>query len=421
MTRVVSLTRNAVERDTRVLKVASSIARLGHESLVIEGVPSELDPAGLDFELRPLFPHLAGGEDAGPPDPSPGERPAGVSEGNRARIRAALPAVGRGLIEAAYVLASAVRENRRLIRSLPPADAYYLHSALHYPAARTRARRSGAKLIFDAHDANWALDTERDAGAMHPLTLRLLKRADRICALGCDGFITVGASLADLFEEHVGRRPLVVRNCHDFRLDRTSPTDVRRAAGLGDDVFLLVMTGAPKPGDTVAETFAALESLPGDVHLALVGPGQGERRRAVADRGLAGRVHLLDPVPPTEVASFIRTADAAPILYQALSPAYLVSLPNRFFHAVAAGLPVLYPDLPDVKELCERYELGIEIDPTSPESIAGAVRRLYDDEQLRGRCAARVRAAQAELSWEREEATLAALLGEPATVREPSG
>ena len=313
--------------------------------------------------------------------------------------------------ETLYVMFTLVRDSRALHAALPEADVYYIHSPDQFPAVWLKARRSQARIVYDAHDANWALDPDVDASAPNRWTLRLMERVDRICSRRVDGFLTVGAALASLLERHFGRRATVVRNCHDFRLDESAPSDVRAASGLGADDFLMVMTGAPKPGDTVEEALTALEGLP-DAHLALVGKGTQQHAPLVAARGLESRVHLLDAVPPTQVASFIRTADASPILYQALSPAYLVSLPNRFFHAVAAGLPILYPPLPEIKGLCEEHEMGIEIDPVRPDSIAAGARTLAEDPGLRSRYGGNVERAQSVLSWEHEECVLAGLLDE---------
>ena len=306
-------------------------------------------------------------------------------------------------------LRSILEINRALLRSLPSARVYYLHSFLNFPAVYLKARRERARLIYDAHDANWVPDPELTK-VVTPSTLRMHERIDRICAHRVNAFLTIGDGLAGLLEEHLRRRPIVIRNGHDFRLDEAASGDVRSAAGVPDDAFLLVMTGSEKPGEAIEATLSALESLPEHVHFALVGRDHDHRRELVAERGLGERVHLLPAVPPTHVASFIRTADASPILYEAYSDAYVHSLPNRFFHAVAAGLPILYPPLHEMRSLCERHDLGVAIDPGDSASVERAVRRLLDEPGFAERLAANVKQTQPELSWEHEEGRLARVL-----------
>lgn len=446
-TEIVSITLNAVAHDTRAFKVAASFARFGYESVVLEGAPSELDRDRLPFRLTTLPPEarVLGSPDGAdePGDPTtqvdaaptvPAASPAAGASGQKspsgvigrlvwlggkllpkALRRRLAPLVPRGIglyyekVEPLHQLRSVLEVNRALLRSLPPARVYYLHSFLNFPAVWLKARREGARLMYDAHDANWVPDPELTK-VVRPSTLRLHERLDRICAGRVNAFLTIGDGLAGLLEDHLRRRPIVIRNGHDFRLDEVAAGDVRSAAGVPYDAFLLVMTGSEKPGEAIEATLSALERLPERVHFALVGRDHDHRRELVAERGLGERVHLLPAVPPTHVASFIRTADASPILYEAYSDAYVHSLPNRFFHAVAAGLPILYPPLHEMKSLCERHDLGIEIDPGDADPIESAIRRLLDEPGLAQRLAANVKGTQSELSWEHEEGRLARVL-----------
>ena len=51
MTRIVSVTPTAVERDSRTFKHAASLAQLGYESVALEGLPSQMRSAELPFAL----------------------------------------------------------------------------------------------------------------------------------------------------------------------------------------------------------------------------------------------------------------------------------------------------------------------------------------------------------------------------------
>ncbi len=126
-------------------------------------------------------------------------------------------------------------------------------------------------------------------------------------------------------------------------------------------------------------------------------------------------------MPPTEVADFISTADASPILYRAFTPNFHNALPNRFFHAIAAGLPLIYPPLAEITALAERYRLGVAADPTDPASVAGAVRALRDDTSVAEGYRENVRRAREELSWEREEALIGKLVAGTLAEREADG
>jgi glycosyltransferase involved in cell wall biosynthesis len=120
-------------------------------------------------------------------------------------------------------------------------------------------------------------------------------------------------------------------------------------------------------------------------------------------------VHFVAPVPARELPAFVASADAAAVLYVPTSDNIANALPNGFFVAVAAALPLLYPELPEIRRLADRYELGVPIEPRDPSSIADGIRRLLD-RQVRARYRANAEAATAELSWEHEERKLAEIL-----------
>jgi glycosyltransferase involved in cell wall biosynthesis len=204
----------------------------------------------------------------------------------------------------------------------------------------------------------------------------------------------------------------VIRNSHDTRIDTRPERGLRETLGLGDDAFLIVTVGNDKPGAATAQAIRALRELPDRVHMAFVGSGYEPHAEEIRALGLGDRVHLLPPVAPTEVVPFMASADAAAVLYHALTTDYLYSLPNRFFSAVAAGLPLLYPQqLPELSGLVERYEMGVGIDPRDPASVAEGIAGLIGDggavaERLR----ANVARASEELSWKADEGRLAAVV-----------
>jgi glycosyltransferase involved in cell wall biosynthesis len=107
---------------------------------------------------------------------------------------------------------------------------------------------------------------------------------------------------------------------------------------------------------------------------------------------------------------FIRAANAALILYYPMSENYKNCLPNGFFQSLAAGLPLLYPELPEIKKISESYELGLAINPRSTDSIRKAVDTLMENNELYLKFKENLRRAGKELSWENEEEKLEKLI-----------
>jgi glycosyltransferase involved in cell wall biosynthesis len=422
MTRIVTITPLAAENDSRTLKHATSLARLGYDSVVVEALASK-HRSNLPFQLitiesgsLPSFSSI--------PAVAPSEYPWWRSVGSQV-LSAAPPSMARVIREPADRLTDSVhflQDYHRgfmrpywieTARALPEASLYYLHGYFQAPAAFLAARRHGAPLVYDARDFYPVIFDDNTPHA------RLVKRPllwwDRVSARRAAAFTTVSDGVADLYESAYGRRPIVIRNCHDRRLDEPAASTVRRDAGVREEDFLVVAVGHAKPGDAFDEMVVAVEHCP-EVHVAFVGNQDG-RAEAVRSRPAADRLHFLPPVSPRQLSDYIKSADVAAILYTDYDVDYANALPNRFFFPVAAGLPVLYPPLSEIKRLAESLGLGVPIDPMKPDSVAAAMRELATDPERVTALRQQVESARLELSWEGEEAVLGEMIDRVLTRR----
>lgn len=410
MSVVVSITPSAINRDSRTFKQAASFSRLGHRSVVVEGEPSPAGAGAGHFEL------IAAPGARGVPAPAgPGPAPAGlVSAPQHDSPR--LNLAGRARVAVVNSLEplrrsrQTLRINREITPALPAADLYVAHGWNRLPAAWSAARRHGAAVLYDAHDSYFERYPDGESGYASSLTERVLAAYEGATARRCAGFVTATEGVADLLEHRIGRRPTVVFNYPDTRLDRDPEGDVRTAVGADADAILLVSVGNAKPGTDVEAGLDAIARLPDRFQLVLIGAGTEGYRGPVADRGLGSRVHLLSPLPPDRINRFIASADAGLILYWGITRDFDHALPNRLFHAVAAGLPVLFPELPAIGALARRHGLGLPVDSRDPVSIATAARRLAGDPATLQRLRASVAAAGRELAWERQKPRLSAAI-----------
>jgi glycosyltransferase involved in cell wall biosynthesis len=151
----------------------------------------------------------------------------------------------------------------------------------------------------------------------------------------------------------------------------------------------------------------ALKHLPPDVSLALIGDGKLRNQlvELAKNLGVSDRLLTVFPVNPFNISSTLSQTDAAVVL---TSPDYQIALPNKFFEAVAAGVPIVGTALPEVRALIERYDLGTICNPADPASIAEALMRVLAPEN-HARFKANSLKARDELTWESEEQKLVAL------------
>jgi glycosyltransferase involved in cell wall biosynthesis len=423
MKRVVSISPTKVGADSRTFKQAASISRFGYASVVVEGERSGLERSALPFELYSLAEAAPAGNSSG--ENVAASRSVGVGDapgggGARERLKRLSERLGlRRLVGFRHTARGFLRGFSRYLyrncllplRHTPRASLYVLHSPLQFPAVYFLSRRYKAPFIYDAHDFYGRIEESEEHLPLEEHWLKAIHaKVESLCVRKAAAVVTVSEGVAELHEEAFGCRPAVIRNCQDPRLDRCPPQTLRRLLGLPADAFLLVTVGQAKRGQALSEAFDAMRMLPERVHLALVGARYDQHLEEIRGKGLEGRVHVVPPVKPYEVVPFIRGADAALILYYPRSANYANCLPNGFFQAVTAELPLLYPELREIKKLAEQYGLGVAIDPQSAESIRAGVAELLTNRERLLMFKRNLRAARQELSWEKEEILLKDLI-----------
>ena len=88
-------------------------------------------------------------------------------------------------------------------------------------------------------------------------------------------------------------------------------------------------------------------------------------------------------------------------IVQPASLSYRLALPNKLFQYMAAGIPVVASDFPDVRQVVEGSGAGVVVDPVDPRAVAAAIRRLIDDPTLaRSMGSAGHRAVRERFNWQ---------------------
>ncbi len=127
----------------------------------------------------------------------------------------------------------------------------------------------------------------------------------------------------------------------------------------------------------------------------------------VENKGCSEQVEVIDFIPFRQMLEYLAIADIGISPLQPSEKNTIYSLARKILEYIAAGIPVIVSDFPGYRELVEKYELGLIVDPENPQEIAAAVNKLARNDKLRrqmGENAAR--AFDLELNWEMESKKL---------------
>jgi glycosyltransferase involved in cell wall biosynthesis len=86
-------------------------------------------------------------------------------------------------------------------------------------------------------------------------------------------------------------------------------------------------------------------------------------------------------------------------------------MPNKLFEYIAAGLPVVATDLPELRRVLHGDGLGLTFETVSPTAIAATVDWILDNRALRDEMRANVLRVQDRYTWESQMPVLLELYG----------
>lgn len=401
--RAVVLVGGAAAPYSRAIRVARSLAGIGYRveiaAIAAPGLPEReavAAPAG-SIELRRYRPSgiwavlgrsAAIAARAGLPRST--DAPAGVGRKDRANGRAA---AGRWVRR----LATPLLELRRwllwphpvrgwwttLLRDLPPADLYHACGVLALPPALTLRDRaplgaSGERpvVLYDAIDD--VAGSNRTMTMPRPVR-RLIAARERGWARRADARLTVNQTLASrLARRWATPGVAVVPNVPeqpDPALLAGARDRLHGLVKLPAEVRLVLFQGRLGPGRGLESAAEAVVAVP---RAALVvvgfGPGFHEVAALDADPRFEGRHVTLPAVAPDELPGLTAGADVMVIPLPPISPNQRASTPNKFWEAIAVGVPVVVVrGLDELVALVQQHDLGVVAESASPADLAVAI------------------------------------------------
>ncbi len=378
------LVATSLASDTRVLREATTLAEAGHAVHVIgKQVPTGWSPPG------EVTVSSVGASSVFRPEGSTSLSRRRLSPPIRVGRWALLPthrnqAFGRWAAGAA--LDGAERDY----------DVVHAHDFTALEVGDDLARRRGVPLVYDSHEF-WS--GRPRVGRPTPLQARREARVEAEIGSRAAAVITVGDGVADALRQAYGWSHVhVVRNTFPLlEQDEAARSPELRVAQTPSGA---VYAGRLAPYRELEVIAAASREL--DLPVQLIGPAD-ETWLARFD---PGRAQLLPARSVEQVDTLLAQAGLALVTHSDRWANHRLAMPNKLFHAVRIGVPVVATDVGELGALVRRHGVGELYPPGDDAGLARAVRTAvqgYDD--LR----AAVREAAPELSWQRDAASLRAL------------
>jgi glycosyltransferase involved in cell wall biosynthesis len=328
-----------------------------------------------------------------------------------------LPRFARELAEYAY---SGVARGRLMQAAADfEPDFLYERYAFGNAAGVMAARRLHKPLVLEVNSP-LVLELSRTRGLSFP---RLAERLERHVLTSADRVCVVTEVLGQmLVEQGVERRRLVVTpNGVDLAAyehpdraaaRRAARADLGLAAEAPPQERVLGFVGYYRPWHRLELAVAALRASElAHARLVLIGagPAEDELRAAALAAGVAERVHFAGRRPHERIPALLPAFDAA--LLPAINP---YASPLKLHEYMAAGLAVVAPDQPNLREVLRHGENALLVPPGDARALEAALARLAGDpaECARLGAAARRTIVARDLTWSANVARVLAAVEE---------
>ncbi len=278
-------------------------------------------------------------------------------------------------------------------------DVYVASDFYSLPFCALAARWWGSMLFYDSREIYTELP------AFHDKTFFkcIVQYTEKWCVRRARFVMTTGSMDARYLSDLYGiRNTVLLRNLPCMQ--RVSSA-VDYACGFPASVSgkLLVYQGILVPGRGIETAFRVLQKLP-SVGLVLLGEGEFNPyyRKMSESLGIRDRVLFAGKIPQEALLRHTAGADIGLSLIDNVCENNFLALPNKLFEYIMAGLPVVVSDLPQMKEVVEKYRVGAVVPAGDADAVVEVLHqwdcRPGEFNELKKNC----RKACRILNWETE-------------------
>ncbi|HET9745707.1 MAG TPA: glycosyltransferase, partial [Chitinophagaceae bacterium] len=248
------------------------------------------------------------------------------------------------------------------------------------------------KRVYDAHE----FFSQLDEVVSRPNIYRFWHRVEKRMIPKFKNGYTVCEGLAEEFRKNYGVNYDVIRNVPVLNeYEEQIPSE-----------HVILYQGAINKGRGLNKLVIAMKDVKAPLWVCGDGNFIDEMRTVVDENGLAEQVVFFGMLAPAELKK--KTAQS----YIAINPfektglnQYL-SLSNKFFDYIHAGVPQITMNYPEYKRINDQYKIAELIDDLEPSTISRAINKLLHNEalylQLKQNCVT----AKEELNWQKEKSKL---------------
>ncbi|KGL37821.1 hypothetical protein BMT55_11425 [Listeria newyorkensis] len=276
-------------------------------------------------------------------------------------------------------------------------DFYHAHDLNTLPQAQIAAKWRIKKkpLIYDSHE----VQTSREGyhGAIHGWIERFYIKT-------IDFMIVENDTRAEYNEKIYGFLPSVVHNYPELDATPRKVTSLHQKLNLPKNELILLYQGVMNPGRGLEKLVTAAPLFKKGT-LVFIGDGRqkAELETMVVKQGLTDKVKFVNKVPLADLKSY---TEQAYLGFQVLNNTcfnHYSASSNKLFEYIAASVPVIACDFPEIKKVVQGDQVGLCVDSHDPASIAKGVNAIIANPLHYAELKANITTIKEKYIWENEQ------------------
>lgn len=286
----------------------------------------------------------------------------------------------------------------RTVKELAPKIVHFHDPELMLVASILSMR--GVRVFFDVHE-NVPEDIKDKywiPRVLRTLVSSLYVFVERLCV---PFFCKIFAATPDIMSRYPSDKVVLLQNYPSLS-EFSSLESVRSREGKGYIVYLGAITKI-RGVDNVVRALELVndEKVRTELRLAGFFQEEGHLERLSLEKGWR-HVDFIGAVKRQDVPNLLAGASCGLVTFLPANN-HINAQPNKLFEYMAAGIPLVASDFKLWREILDRYDCGLLVDPESPASIADAVLEILSDPQRSFKMGANGKKAVFEvLNWEAE-------------------
>ena len=252
------------------------------------------------------------------------------------------------------------------------------------------------KLIFDSHE----LFSEIPELVNRPTVKRIWQLIEKSIIPNIKNSITVSESIANHYKKKYNSQFKVIRN-----------VPYKASVERGEFPFnrgnkkIILYQGSVNVGRGLELMIDAMPLIENALFV-IVGEGDitQQLKQKVEENKLAERVIFLGRIAPEKLQMLTPLADAGISLEEDLGLNYRYALPNKLFDYIQAQIPVIVSNLPEMRAMVKKYDVGIVLEERTQENLAQQITKML--QQGKKTWKEQLKNASEELNWQKESEKL---------------